>query len=105
MGRRVRSPSCGDRIRYGQDLARCRRTEGSALAAEMMRLEFHSQAREEFLSAVSRYEAEVPGLGARFIAEFERCIGLLLEAPQIGSPMSRKLRRFVLNDNFPFSIV
>jgi len=71
----------------------------------MMRLEFHSQAREEFLSAVSRYEAEVPGLGARFIAEFERCIGLLLEAPQIGSPMSRKLRRFVLNDNFPFSIV
>ncbi len=70
-----------------------------------MRLEFHAQAREEFLSAVSRYQAEVPGLGARFIAEVERCIGVLLEAPQIGSPVSRKLRRFALNDNFPFSIV
>ncbi len=70
-----------------------------------MRFEFHSQAREEFLGAVSRYEAEVPGLGARFIAEFERCIGLLLETPQIGSPMGGKLRRFVLDDHFPFSIV
>ena len=70
-----------------------------------MRFEFHSQAREEFLGAVSRYEAEVPGLGARFIAEFQRCIGLLLETPEIGSPMGRKLRRFVLDDHFPFSIV
>ena len=52
-----------------------------------MRFEFHSQAREEFLGAVSRYKAEVPGLGARFVAEFERCIGLLLETPQIGSPL------------------
>jgi hypothetical protein len=70
-----------------------------------MRFELHAEAREEFLAAVTRYEAEVPGLGARFVAEFERCMTLLLDAPQIGSPLGRKLRRFVLNDNFPFSIV
>lgn len=70
-----------------------------------MRVEFHSEAREEYLGAVSRYEAEVPGLGSRFVAEFERCTVLLLEAPQIGSPMGRKLRRYVLDDHFPFSIV
>jgi hypothetical protein len=70
-----------------------------------MRLEFHAQAREEFLGAVSRYEAEVPGLGMRFVTEVERCIGLLRKAPKMGSPMGRKLRRFALDDNSPFSIV
>jgi len=28
-----------------------------------MRLEFHPEAEQEFLESVSRYEAEVPGLG------------------------------------------
>jgi hypothetical protein len=32
-----------------------------------MRLEVHSEARAEFLEAVSFYDARVPGLGARFI--------------------------------------
>lgn len=70
-----------------------------------MQFELHPEAREEFLAAASRYEAEVGGLGERFIAEFERCITLLLEAPKIGSPLGRKLRRFVLDDNFPYSII
>ena len=38
-----------------------------------MRFEFHAEARIEFLEAVSRYEDEVPGLGARFIAETTAC--------------------------------
>lgn len=70
-----------------------------------MQFELHPEAREEFLNAVSRYEAEVPGLGARFVAELERCVGLLLDSPHIGSPLGRRLRRFVLDDNFPYSIV
>ena len=37
-----------------------------------MRLELHSEARDEFLQAVSFYDAQVPGLGLRFIAEIER---------------------------------
>ena len=44
-----------------------------------MRLEVHSEAREEFLQAVSFYNAQVPGLGLRFIAEIERCQKAWLE--------------------------
>lgn len=46
----------------------------------------------------------MPGLGARFVAEFERCVGLLIDAPKIGTPYGR-LRRFVIDDGFRFSIV
>ncbi len=70
-----------------------------------MQFDFHVEARVEFLEAVSRYESEVPGLGARFITEVNRCIGLILEAPRIGAPFGNKLRRFPLNDGFPFSLV
>jgi hypothetical protein len=44
-----------------------------------MRREVHSEAREEFLQAVSFYEAQVPGLGLRFIAEMERRQKALLQ--------------------------
>jgi len=45
----------------------------------MMRLEVHSEARAEFLDAVSFYDAQVPGLGLGFIAEIARCQKALLE--------------------------
>jgi hypothetical protein len=51
-----------------------------------MRLEIHYEAREEFLQAAQFYEAQVPGLGQRFINEIERCQKALLEAPLIGQP-------------------
>ena len=70
-----------------------------------MQYEFHAEARVEFLEVVSRYENEVPGLGARFIAEIERCIELLLDSPLIGKPYGGELRCFPLNDAFPFSLV
>ena len=57
-----------------------------------MQFEFHAEARVEFLEAASRYDAEIPGLGTRFIAETERCIVLLLDAPLIGA--GRLLREF-----------
>jgi hypothetical protein len=71
----------------------------------MMRLEVHSEAREEFLQAVSFYDAQVPGLGLRFIAEIERCQKELLETPLIGHPYGRRLRKFTVGDKFPYSIV
>jgi toxin ParE1/3/4 len=70
-----------------------------------MRLEVHSEAREEFLQAVSFYDAQVPGLGLRFIAEIERCQKTLLETPVIGHPYGRRLRKFTVGDKFPYSIV
>jgi len=70
-----------------------------------MRLEIHFEARAEFLEAVSFYEARVPGLGLRFIAEIERCQQTLLDTPLIGSPYGRRLRKFTVGDKFPYSIV
>ncbi len=70
-----------------------------------MRLEIHFEAREEFLQATQFYEAQVPGLGQRFINEIERCQKALLEAPLIGQPYGRRLRKFTVSDNFPYSIV
>jgi hypothetical protein len=70
-----------------------------------MRREVHSEAREEFLQAVSFYEAQVQGLGLRFIAEMERRQKALLQTPRIGRPFGRRLRKFAVGDRFPYSIV
>ncbi len=70
-----------------------------------MRLEIHFEAREELLQAAQFYEAQVPGLGQRFINEIERCQKALLEAPLIGQPYGRRLRKFTVGDKFPYSIV
>ena len=71
-----------------------------------MRPEVHSEAREEFLQAVSFYDAQVPGLGLRFThrdRSLPESIGL--ETPLIGHPYGRRLRKFTVGDKFPFSIV
>lgn len=70
-----------------------------------MAQEFHADARKEFLYAVERYETEVDGLGDRLTSEVNRCLSLLVEAPGIGTPFGRRLRIFVIDDGFPFSLV
>ena len=82
----VGATTWGDRERNRSDISRRRRNKGRAKAVEVMRLEVHSEAREEFLQAVSYYDAQVPGLGLRFITEIDRCHDALLETPWIGHP-------------------
>jgi toxin ParE1/3/4 len=65
----------------------------------------HPAAREEFLAAVDRYNAEAPGVGTRFATEIERCLELLLEQSHIGAPYAPRFRRFVVDDGFPFSLI
>ncbi|HSA68292.1 MAG TPA: type II toxin-antitoxin system RelE/ParE family toxin [Burkholderiales bacterium] len=69
-----------------------------------MKLEFHPQAEEEFLEAVSYYEVRMPGLGERFAAEVRTAGALLLEYPEIGQAMSQELRKLVL-DRFPYYLI
>ncbi len=69
-----------------------------------MKLEFHPEAETEFLEAVSRYEAEVPGLGERLDSEVQKAGTLLLEYPEIGSPLDDGLRKLVL-DRFPYYLI
>jgi len=70
-----------------------------------MRLEVHSEARAEFLHAVSFYEAQVPVLESRFTTEIERCQKVLLEASLIGRPYGRRLRKFTLNDRHSAAVI
>jgi len=59
-----------------------------------MRLEIHFEAREEFLQPAQFYEAQVPGLGQRFINEIERCQKALLDTPPIGQPYGCGISRW-----------
>jgi toxin ParE1/3/4 len=70
-----------------------------------MRLEVHSEAREELLQAASFYNAQVPGLGLRFISEIECCHRSLLQAPLIGRAYGKRLRKWTVADKFPYTIV
>lgn len=69
-----------------------------------MKLEFHPEAEQEFLESVSRYEAEVLGLGERFDAEVQKASALLLEYPEIGPHIDGELRKLVL-DRFPYYLI
>jgi plasmid stabilization system protein ParE len=69
-----------------------------------MKLEFHPEAEEEFLEAVSYYEAQVPGLGERFEAELRTASALLLAYPEIGPLIDAELRKLVL-DRFPYYLI
>jgi hypothetical protein len=46
-----------------------------------MKLEFHPEAEEEFLEAVSYYEAQVPGLGERLDAQVRSAQRFCLNFP------------------------
>lgn len=69
----------------------------SPLAGQTVKLEFHAEAELELIEAAEYYEVQVSGLGERFETEIRRATDLLLERPEIGSPVDPVLRRFVLN--------
>ena len=70
-----------------------------------MRLEVHSEARQEFLEAVTFYDGHVPGLGLRFISEIDRCHTALLQSPLVGRSFGRRLRKWPISDKFPYMII
>jgi len=66
-------------------------------------IEFRHAARDEFLAATARYEAQRPNLGAEFIAEIERCVALAAEQPKAYAIVRKNTRR-VSARRFPYSI-
>jgi plasmid stabilization system protein ParE len=61
-------------------------------------------ARQEFLVAAGRYDAQAPGLGEEFIAEVEHATARIAAFPEHGSPYRAGTRRVVL-ERFPYSVV
>lgn len=66
--------------------------------------DFHPEAEAEFIESAAYYESEVPGLGRRFGRAVGEALELLLENPEIGSPLDTELRSFVVG-SFPHSII
>ena len=50
---------------------------------------FHPDAEAEHLESVAYYESKKPGLGASYLAEFEKVLGQVCESPQ-RYPIERK---------------
>jgi toxin ParE1/3/4 len=70
-----------------------------------MNYEFHPAAEAEHLESVAYYESRRPGLGASYLGEFEKIMGLVCESPQ-RYPIDKKpdIRRIRMK-RFPFTIL
>ena len=69
-----------------------------------MRLSYHPDAEVELAEAARFYERKVPGLGARFRAEFESAVARILETPDRWRILEKDIRRFLLR-RYPYSIL
>lgn len=69
----------------------------------MIGYRFLAPAEDEMTEASLFYEAESPGLGAKFLDDLQRVIDLLHEHPKLGKSVGRDLRRALLR-TFPFSV-
>lgn len=70
----------------------------------MKRIEFHPEARVEFLEAVAYYEGQASGLGSDYIALVERTLAYVQGYPEIGRPFGGRLRRIIV-PRFPFGLL
>ena len=66
---------------------------------------FHPAAEAEHLESVAYFESKRPGLGASYLAEFERIIGTACEAPSRFPIEKRPDVRRIRMKQFPFTIL
>ena len=66
---------------------------------------FHPSAEAEYLESIAYYESKRPGLGASYLAEFERTLLHVCESPQ-RNPIELKpdLRRARMK-RFPYTVL
>jgi hypothetical protein len=66
-------------------------------------LTYHPDAEAELLDAVEFYSGSVPGLGDRFLREFDDADATILRAPDRWPIVDADIRRFVMQ-RFPYGI-
>lgn len=69
-----------------------------------MRFLFHEAAEAELDHAAAYYESCKPGLGIAFAEEVFATIGVISAHPEVGTPISRNTRRFLVK-RFPFGVI
>jgi plasmid stabilization system protein ParE len=65
---------------------------------------FHELAEAELSDAVAHYAGARPRLGMVFLAEVERCIAALAEAPLAGRAVKGEVRWWVMR-RFPYALL
>ncbi len=66
---------------------------------------FHPAAEAEYLESIAFYESKRPGLGATYLAEFERIMASVCEAPHRNPIEKGPDVRRVRMRRFPFSVL
>jgi plasmid stabilization system protein ParE len=67
-------------------------------------VEFHPEAQDEFISAAQFYESQTQELGLNFILTVQRSYERLRDAPAVGPPFGRRLRRLLI-PKFPYGLL
>jgi toxin ParE1/3/4 len=68
-----------------------------------MRLIYHPDAEAEVLEAVRFYEGRNPGVGERFLRDFDAAVAAICESPDRWRIVEDDIRRFALR-RFPYAI-
>ena len=70
-----------------------------------MSYHFHPEAETEHLETVAYYEAQQPGLGASYLADFELTLGRVCEAPSRYPIKRRPDIRHIKLQRYPFTVL
>ena len=70
-----------------------------------MSYDFHPAAEAEHLESVAYFESKRPGLGATYLAEFERAMNIVCEAPHRYPVEKQPDVRRVRMKRFPFAVM
>lgn len=66
---------------------------------------FHPEAEAEHLETIAHYESKRPGLGASYLAEFERVVSIVCQSPYSYPIEAQPDIHRVRMKQFPFSIL
>ena len=69
-----------------------------------MKIEFQTEADEEFREAARYYENEAPGVGLAFVVEVHKAVAELTEFPLTAQIVRASIRKKVLR-HFPYNIL
>jgi toxin ParE2 len=65
---------------------------------------FHPEARAEMRASVEFYEAQLDGLGVRFLSAVEQTTEWISAHPEAGAPLGGEFRKRVF-PGFPYNII
>lgn len=70
----------------------------------MKQVRFLDPAEAEIDEAVAYFDQQLQGLGDRFQREIERTVAVITQHPDIGSPVTRRIRKFRVR-KFKYNVV